>query len=95
MEYNLGNNWASDFTREADLKLRARLLLNCMKKSFGILIYDTWSKRQLFSPTDKLNVGEHFGFVYCQISNGNRTEWSKVQGVIGRVISNFDLKLRI
>ena len=22
------------------------------------------------------------------ISNGNRTEWSKIQGVIGRVISN-------
>ena len=35
------------------------------------------------------------------ISNGNRTEWSTIQGVIGRVISNrpsakreADLKLR-
>ena len=24
----------------------------------------------------------------CQICNGNRTEWSTIQGVIGRVISN-------
>ena len=29
------------------------------------------------------------------ISNGNRTEWSTIQGVIGRLISNqADLKLR-
>ena len=29
------------------------------------------------------------------VSNGNRTEWSIIQGVIGRVISNqCDLKLR-
>ena len=27
------------------------------------------------------------------ISNGNRTEWSTIQGVIGQVISNHDLKL--
>ena len=24
------------------------------------------------------------------ISNGNRTEWSTIQGVIGRVISNYE-----
>ena len=29
------------------------------------------------------------------ISNSNWTEWSTIQGVIGRVISKSDLKLRI
>jgi len=28
--------------------------------------------------------------VYQPISNGNRTEWSTIQGVIGRVISNCE-----
>ena len=32
--------------------------------------------------------------IIVAIINGNRTEWSTIQGVIGRVISNLDLKLR-
>ena len=40
----------------------------------------------LNQPCVKLGVIAHL--VASRISNGNRTEWSTIQGVIGRVISN-------
>ena len=69
----------------------------------------------IVSQTFKLKIKSNHGLLllfnvsyFCiylclvrMISNGNRTEWSTIQGVIGRVISNWpsaqreaDLKLR-
>ena len=33
-------------------------------------------------------------FAECTISNSNWTEWSTIQGVIGRVISKFRFEIR-
>ena len=59
------------------------------------------AKLRTYTTTSKYSKVRKKCFFSHTISNGNRTEWSTIQGVIGRVISNrpsaqreADLKLR-
>ena len=37
----------------------------------------------------KTNFAAMQEYEKCLVSNGNRTEWSTIQGLVGRVISNW------
>ena len=44
--------------------------------------------KEIMLPGGEIKLGKMGSKICCVICNGNRTEWSTIQGVIGRVISN-------